>query len=271
MERVSDLVIREIEDPAGLREVADFFVLVWGRAEEGVPMSSEVLRSLVHAGGMVSMTRDDEIMVGAAVLGRGLPGECYSYLAAVRPGRADLGVGRALKAHQRRWALDHGLSRMVWTFDPLVSRNARFNLVKLGALTAEYEVGFYGQMNDEQNRGDVGDRLVVHWELDSPRVREALDGCRLETTETTEPRETPEPRGQVLALGPDGEPQAWREGDERWLRVPTDIVALRTHDPAQAAAWRACVREAFLDAFAGGWVADGLTRSGCYHLAAPAG
>ena len=38
---------------------------------------------------------------------------------------------------------------MFWTFDPLVARNARLNLTKLGATVDEYELGFYGVMSDE--------------------------------------------------------------------------------------------------------------------------
>ncbi|MDN5796324.1 MAG: GNAT family N-acetyltransferase [Intrasporangium sp.] len=249
--------IEPVVDMEQLRQVGDLFTQVWGRNPDGVPMPGEMLRSLVHAGGLVSAARSEDVLVGAAVLGRSLPGECYSYLAAVRPGYADRGIGRALKLHQREWALDAGLRTMEWTFDPLGARNARFNLVKLGAVVREYEIAFYGAMHDSQNAGEIGDRLVARWELDTDRVRAAISGSG---------SEPPGPSGAVLATGPDEAPFAWLDGEHRWVRVPRDIVALRSQDRAAAKAWRLSVRDAFTAALGDGWLADGLTREGCYHF-----
>ncbi len=254
---MTDLIVEQVGDPSRLREVADFFVQVWGRNDEGVPIGTEMLRSLMHAGGMVSIASAGDILVGAAVLGRGMPGECYSYLAAARPGYTDLGIGRALKLHQRDWALAAGLHTMVWTFDPLVARNARFNLVKLGAVAGEYEIAFYGEMHDTQNQGEIGDRLVAHWHLGSARVKAAVEGNL---------GEPPAPRGEVLGIGPDGVDFRWQDGDEAWVRVPGDIMTVRSRDREQANAWRLATREAFLGAFADGFLADGLAREGIYHL-----
>lgn len=263
MAAVEAVNVDEVRDPERLRRVSDLFAEVWGRGEEGVPMHSEVLRSLVHAGGLVSVATAGDQLLGAAAVGRSRPGECYGYLAAVRPGHADRGVGRALKLHQRDWALAAGLTAMEWTFDPLGARNARFNLAKLGVRVAEYEVAFYGEMHDQQNAGEVGDRLVARWELDSAHVADAVAG-RLP--------EPPPPRGEVLSLGPDRQPCAWQDEAHRWLRVPSDIMALRTADRAAGTAWRLTARTAFTAALADGWVADGFTRDGCYHFSRdPAG
>ena len=65
-------------------------------------------------------------------------------------------VGHALKMHQRRWALERGLSTITWTFDPLVARNAYFNLAKLGATPVHYYEDFYGELGDELG-GDAPD------------------------------------------------------------------------------------------------------------------
>lgn len=240
-----------------LRAVAALFGEVWGRTPEGLPISSEMLRSLVHAGGLVSVARSGPDLVGAAVLGRDEPGSCYSYIAAVRPGTADHGLGTALKQHQRGWALDHGMTRMRWTFDPLVGRNARLNLTKLGAVARVYEHSFYGRMSDDLNGEDEADRLVPEWVLDSPRVERAAAG---------EPLEPGEPTLASGTEGPDGRVAAIVEGAVRWCRVPTDVVALRRTHPAEAASWRRFVREQLSTAFAEGFTAIGVSRSGWYRL-----
>jgi predicted GNAT superfamily acetyltransferase len=155
---------------------------------------------------------------------------------------------------------------MVWTFDPLVSRNARFNLVALGATAGEYEPAFYGVMTDDLNGTDDSDRLVAHWDLDSPRAVAAAEGRR-----AVDPgREGAVVRGE----GPDGHPMLLEgalDGVQvRWCRVPTDVVALRQERPGEASEWRKAVREAMVPAFADGLVASYLTRDGWYLLAPPA-
>ena len=68
-----------------------------------------------------------------------------------------------MKLHQRAWAADHGLAWVTWTFDPLVRRNAWFNIGVLGAEVHEYLVDFYGPIDDSINAGDESDRLLVAW------------------------------------------------------------------------------------------------------------
>jgi predicted GNAT superfamily acetyltransferase len=253
------VTFRELHTIEEMRAVSDLLTEVWGRNDEGVPIPSEMLLSLVHAGGLVNAAYDGETSIGAAVLGRAEPGECYSFIAAARPGLSDRGIGFGLKQHQRAWGLAHGLHTMVWTFDPLVARNARFNLTKLGATVADYKVGFYGVMTDELNGQDRADRLVPRWQLDSERAAAAAAGV------TTEPADPPA-QVRVLGTGPDGEPAYLATDVERWIRMPRDIVALRRSDPAQASAWRELLADWLPAVFADGWVADGVTRGSWYHL-----
>jgi predicted GNAT superfamily acetyltransferase len=170
---------------ADLRAVSDLFAAVWGRGDEGVPMPSEVLRAIVHAGGLVnaayaapptpgSTTHGNTThgntapLLGAAVLTPSADGGGYSMIAAALPGNSDRGIGSALKEHQRAWAAAHGMPTITWTFDPLVARNGHFNLDKLGAVGAHYERSFYGTMGDVINGNDESDRLVAVWSTTAP-------------------------------------------------------------------------------------------------------
>jgi len=251
----------EVEDVAELRQVSRLWEDVWGRSDEGVPINSELLRSLVHAGGSVTVAHDrDGSLIGAAALVLAPAASTYSLIAAARGGTAGRGIGYALKLRQRAWALDQGLTSMRWTFDPLVARNARFNLTKLGAAASEYVESFYGPMADEINRGDDSDRLVAHWRLGSARSVAAGEGA------APEPVEPDLAHCVVRATGPDGEPSYATDELGAWCRVPGDVVALRRSDPDSAAAWRSLVREAFTDAFGNGLSATDMTRSGWYRL-----
>ena len=252
--------VRTVDDVAGIRAVADFLADVWQLPHTNPPYPSEVLHSLVHAGGAVHAAYGTgERLVGAAVAVFGPPADrcAYSFVAAATA--SDRGVGFALKQAQRVWALEHGARTMRWTFDPLVGRNARFNLVKLGAVGAEYLVDLYGPMNDGVNDGDESDRLTAAWDL-APG-----------TTHPTEPDEearTEEARAHAAAVrpAPDGGPLAVRDDRRLWCRIPEDIVALRAADPAEALRWRHAVREVFTDAYAEGLRATSMSRDGWYLL-----
>lgn len=256
------VAVDEVEDMPTLRAVSALFDEVWGRNDEGTPMPSEVMRSLAHAGGCVTVARHATgALAGAAVLVRAPDHGTYSLIAAATSGAVGQGIGAALKLRQRVWALGRGLTSMSWTFDPLVSRNARFNLTKLGAEAGTYETSFYGQMHDAINIADDADRLVATWRLDSVRVISATEGTAPDV------RDPDLLRAEVLATGPDGEPSTLGGPDgTTWIRVPLDIVALRQHRPAEAARWRGATRAAFTEALGPGSAATGMTRAGWYRI-----
>ena len=257
--RRGGLQVRPLESMADLMAASSLFAAVWGTTAEGVPVHSEVLRSLVHAGGLVSGAYADGDLVGAAVLAPAAgAGEGYGMIAASAPGVADRGVGRALKQHQRAWGLEHEYVAMSWTFDPLVARNAHLNLTTLGALAVDYVPAFYGTMSDAINGSDEADRLVARWEFASPRTVAAA-------VAPVEPRVPDTDAGEP---GPDGEPSVVRADGDLWLRAPRDIVELRRGRPALAKAWRAHFRGHLTTALADGLVGTGCSRSSWYVFTA---
>ncbi|MFM7065140.1 MAG: GNAT family N-acetyltransferase, partial [Actinomycetes bacterium] len=209
-------------------------------------------RALVHAGGCASAAYIDDEPVGAALafVGRHhADGHWHEYLhshmAAVLDPYRDRSIGTALKLHQRVWALDREIDTIVWTFDPLVRRNVRLNLLKLGVEVDGFEVDFYGSMDDGINSGDPTDRLFAWWRLATPRVYAARAG-RLEPLD-------------LMRLA-----DAGREAIE--IALPEDIVAVRAADPVAASEWRLGVREALLAAFADGYRITGVSIAGGYVL-----
>ncbi|MBI0294776.1 chorismate synthase [Streptomyces sp. PRKS01-29] len=255
------VAVRTVHDVAGVQAVADFFAEVWRLPRTSPPYPAEVLHSIVHAGGAVHAAyptghggQEGGRLAGAAVAVFGPPAdrEVYSLVAAATA--SDRGVGHAVKQAQRGWALERGARAMRWTFDPLVARNARFNLVKLGAVGAEYLVDLYGPMNDGVNDGDESDRLTARWNLLAPPGPAPAD-------DTDDRAAAP-----VVRHAPDGGPLAARHGDRLWCRVPGDIVALRTADPALALRWRHAVREVFTEAYTEGFLATAMSRDGWYRL-----
>jgi predicted GNAT superfamily acetyltransferase len=263
------VAVRAVDSVVGLREVADLFSRVWD-APLVPPMPHDIMRSLAHAGGRVHGAFREGQLVGASVAVFGPPAgdSCYSLIAGVRPEAASRGIGLALKLAQRAWALRAGAVWMNWTFDPLLRRNARFNISRLGAVGTEYLVDFYGEIADGVNDPET-DRLAVCWDL-----RAALPG-------STAPAGLPGPRvpaggavpHAILAAGPAGEPVAETvpgaggSGPGR-LRcwIPDGILTIRRTDPGLARRWRLAVREALGGAIGGGYRVTGLMEPGWYVL-----
>ncbi|MFE0087141.1 hypothetical protein [Streptomyces sp. NPDC058991] len=256
--RAAGVTVRTVHDVSGIHAVADFLADVWQMPRATPPYPPEVLHSLVHAGGAVhaaySARSSGVRPAGAAVAVFGPPGErdVYSFVAAASA--SGRGVGFAIKQAQRLWALERGATTMRWTFDPLVGRNARFNLVRLGAVGGEYLADFYGPMSDGVNNGDESDRLTVVWDLvaGTPRKDDPADGRSA---------------AEAVRRAPDGGPLALRGEDRMWCRVPEDVVALRAADPALALRWRYAVREVFTEAYAEGLRPTAMSRDGWYLLA----
>ena len=151
--------------------------------------------------------------------------------------------------------------RAAWTTDPLIRRNAYFNLAKLGAEAPRYLVDFYGEMRDGINKGDESDRLLIRWSLDSKKAKSAA------LRQAAEPDVEKSGGDPILSTGPEGEP-VFTPASSRVLlcATPADIVAMRRSDPALAREWRIALRGALGGALAEGYVIAGATRGGWYVL-----
>lgn len=100
----------------------------------------------------------------------------HSHMAAVEPALHHRGIGFLLKQLQRREAMEAGLDLIEWTFDPLQSRNAYFNLEKLGVEIEGYLPNFYGVTSSDLHGALPTDRLVAAWHLASRRTAARLAG-----------------------------------------------------------------------------------------------
>ncbi|MCD2442910.1 hypothetical protein LQ757_11570 [Agromyces sp. SYSU K20354] len=197
------------------------FTVTWG---VGRGPDRSMLQALDHAGNTLLIaipTGPGSAPVPAlgallGFLGWGDGVHLHSHMNAVDPAARGRGIGLALKLRQRAICLEHGIDEVRWTYDPLIRRNARMNLVRLGAEVIAYHPDFYGRLDDAITGADRSDRFEVRWRLDSPRTTRALAG---------EPQPVWSARGG-LALVPDFE-------------------GLRSDDPAEAARLREQSRSAF--------------------------
>lgn len=259
--RAAGVEIRDVTELPLLEDVVELLSGIWGRSTNP-PVTLELLRAFTKAGNYVGGAYEGERLVGACVGFFHAPGEdaLHSHIAGVTAvGRS---VGFALKLHQRAWALLHGVSEIAWTFDPLVARNAYFNLVKLAAAPSEYLPNFYGPMADAINGQDDSDRLLVRWRLADPAVAQA---CAGDSVGASAPDELAAGAVVALGVGADGGPAPGRlDGARALVAVPPDIEKLRATDPELAQRWRLAVRKALTTLVGRGGRIVGFDRAGWY-------
>ena len=249
--------IAELSEVDDLRDLAELFAVVWeDRGDQ--PISSNILKALSLSGNYVSGGFVDGRLAGGLVgwFG-GVPDDLHlhSHILGVVSGSAAHGLGFELKQHQRRWCLERGVKVIEWTTDPLIRRNAYFNLTKLGARASRYLVDAYGAMTDGINAGEESDRWLITWRLESSRGDEPdLERLRREGA-------------VVLSVGDAGEPVETSISSRVLLcQVPEDIVAMRRTNPSLAREWRMALRRTFTAAIGAGYEVSGATRSGWYVL-----
>src|ERR1700759_2734593 len=100
----------------------------------------------------------------------------HSHMLAVAEGYRNDGIGRQLKLFQRLEAIERGIDRMEWTFDPLEIKNSFLNIHKLGTIVRSYTPNFYGVSSSRLQGGLPTDRLHAEWYLRSSRVESTLSG-----------------------------------------------------------------------------------------------
>lgn len=181
----------------------------------------------------------------------------YSRMLGVLPEYQDKGLGWLMKLYQRDLVLKQGLDLIRWTFDPLQSRNAFFNIEKLGAILRDYVVNIYGDISGSTfNAGLETDRFVPEWPVKSKRVRAHIEG-----------KVPPVPIEQAMGL-PSGlsarinsagllEPDAVRvslKGKRVYAEIPSDLDAIKGRELALAQRWRFETRKFFTAAFEHGFV-----------------
>lgn len=264
----SDVDVREATQLSELIAITRLYNEIW-RPGGSPPVNTELLRALSKAGNYVAAAFDGDRLVGAAVGFFTAPtgGALHSHIAGVSSAMVGRHVGYALKLHQRAWALSRDVRLIEWTFDPLVARNAYFNIVKLAGLPAEYLPNFYGGMGDGINGDDDTDRLLLHWNLGDPAVVAASAGRRRHT-DLVALREA----GAAVALGrgAGGEPVVGRsDAGTLLVAVPADVEALRAWNPGQAKEWRIAVRDVLGRLLAEGARVTGFDRAGWYVVEQP--
>ncbi len=173
------IVLREPRSISDYRELMDVQLRIWGMPDYSEAVTYHMIIAGHRNGGVVLGAFEED--TGRAIgLVYSVPAYrdgmvyLYSHLAGVVPEYRFLGIGYRLKLLQRRLALEKGYRLVEWTYDPMQSSNAFFNIVKLGVIVRKFYRDYYGELMDEINRGMPSDRFIAEWWIKSRRVEKAL-------------------------------------------------------------------------------------------------
>jgi predicted GNAT superfamily acetyltransferase len=269
--------IRPLATHDDLRAAEEVQRHTWGMPDlEIVPM--HMLVAFILHGGVSMGAWDGDRQVGFVV---GYPGffedpddpRCVdlgsrhfhaSQMMGVLPAYQNRGIGYALKLAQRQAVLAQDFRLVLWTFDPLLSRNAYFNISGLGCVVRRYIWNLYDEMTGI-NAGMPSDRFEVEWWLDNDRVEDAVAG-KAKTRTPTQWRDAGLPvanptTAQSKFRAPPDESRFL--GEPRLLvEIPGDIDAIKAADMGLAKAWRFHMRALMDDAFELGYAVTGFATEG---------
>lgn len=228
--------------------------VVWGG-----DAACSTAQMIVHAtyGGVVLLAYDEDTPIGFLF---SFPVKyreewvLWSHETAVLQAYLHRGIGQRLKEAQRSIACELGYGTVAWTFDPLVARNAYFNLHKLGARIVEYKRDVYGSdLADQINRGMETDRFVAVWDTLVGSTADAQNVVYCHSAAV--PVLTMENRGGPLLSDP------WpNSADSLLTDVPLDFTQLILHDARRAEEWRLSFRAAAERLMAVGYIPVALQR-----------
>ena len=197
---------------------------IWGMADiDLIPARSYAIQA--HIGGIVLGAFESDRLIGFVNATPGIRGGMpywHSLTLAVAQDHWKQGIGSQLKLAQRDEARQRGIRLIQWTFDPLQSKNAYFNIQKLGVIVRRYYVNLYGRVDSKLNEGLATDRVIAEWWIDQPR----------------------------LSL----------QGDIRRVYIPADVAALKKQSLKSAQDVQQRVRDQFLQNIKDDYFVAGFER-----------
>jgi predicted GNAT superfamily acetyltransferase len=243
------IVLRPLATNAEYDEAVALQDEIWGAGfSDRVPAS--ILRVSQKVGGVTAAAFDASGRMLGFVFGlTGVrDGQLvhWSDMLAVREDARGKRLGERLKHYQRDLVRALGVEKMFWTFDPLVARNAHFNLNRLGARIAEYIPNFYGSNTGSILHGALPtDRFVAEWVMTADPTAPAASAPERPAPDVV--RTAVVENGRVRVVKP-------LPVDARVLvPVPTDIESVLHANPDAALAWRLATRQAIMHYLALGY------------------
>ena len=262
-----ELKIRPVNTLTDLRKCHEIQRATWGFTDLMVFPYTQLISS-AHNGGVLLGAYDGPDLIGFVYGYLGMSGTklyLFSQRMGVLPSYQSMGIGMKLKLAQRDQMLRKGIDLIVWTYDPLLGKNATLNIEKLGGIVRHYARDIYGAVNNPLQVGLSTDRFLLEWELMSDRVRERIRSTAPRPKAEDWLKENKYPFVNYAAWeGNLPRPMAMDlelDDDVLLVQNPPDLNAIKRVDLGIARGWRESTRDIFETYFRRGYVVTGFARS----------
>ena len=225
-------MIREVTAKDEIQMVVVFQDLIWGKKNT---MPFPFLVASLHNGGIIIGAFLKKELVGFCY---GFPGfhqnEVYlvSHMMAVKDKERNAGLGFKMKVKQKELALERGYKKIIWTFDPLESRNAFLNIL---------------------NSVLPSDRFLLEWSLKGKSVNNIPAEEQIQSIVTWEmAADIPVPLF-VESIS--------KKAEFYKVPVPNNIHTIKERDIAIAKKWRIMLRNACNHLFEMGYIIHSFQKT----------
>lgn len=216
-------------------------------------------RDIIPTNELITIQRSGGIVLGA-FLNRKMIGFVFGFpgikngqlihssrMVAVLPQYRNSNIAYRLKIAQRAFALKQGIKLITWTFDPLQSINAYFNIEKLGIIIREYYVNLYGTSTSILNKGLDTDRFLAEWWIGKPIP---IIKSQIPTIQNIVNPTRYNKNGWLVCE----KPRLNLKTKHLFVEIPSDIMSLKKVDMKLAHDWRMRTRLIFTTYFRKGYI-----------------
>jgi predicted GNAT superfamily acetyltransferase len=249
------ITYRELTARDDLEAITDLESVIWGLSPRDVVPPNVFHAQLMNGGLLLAAYDGDSRPIGLCFAVPAFHEKqryLWSHMMGVHPDYRHQGVGYEIKQLQRQWAAARGYDSIRWTFDPLQSVNAYFNLGRLGARPVQYHIDYYGPMHDAINAGMPSDRLEVSWPTRpgtaqrpvKPDTNSAIPLLQMTDRQVVFDEAAAEQHPPFLTLS-----------------IPQKLEKLKTTAPDVALQWRLAMREALCWVFDHDYALSAIVRT----------
>lgn len=247
---MNEIIIQPFTELHELDKIVALQATFWH--DPSIIVQRNILYSLVNSGGAVHAALCQGKVVGFILSFIGLQDresnrpahdnlKLVSQRMTVLPEYRHQGIGHRLKMAQCDYARQLGLNLITWTFDPLISRNAYFNIRKLGAVSRCFIEDYYGP-DSPLAWHRASDRLYVEWWIDKRKSSRASVEHYLASAPIINPYHPLQPQPIIL------------------IEIPHDYTSLKS--PNIIHTWRQYSRHVLPQAFSKGYCITDFVHDG---------
>ncbi|MCP4724234.1 MAG: GNAT family N-acetyltransferase [bacterium] len=258
---MSEIIVKKLNILPEFAQLMELQKNIWILNDYGDCLPEHVMIALIDIGGLTLGAFSGDKIIGFTIAIPGFSREHgfyhRSHILGIEEEYRSQNIAFMLKREHYKYAKELGVSKIDWTYDPLLGPNANLNISKLGGIVRTYKVNEYGE-----NMGGSGlvsgvpsDRFLCEWFINTERVENRIEGNSgapeidldakgLETVNIVSSEDESKTIESIRDF-PDSE--------QVIVEIPGNYQEIFDNNIENAIDWRMKTRDLFTKCFAGGY------------------